>query len=154
MQNGSYTAESDSAVECKGRVHEAHRNLLDHRSYLGYSSILEALVDVLTNDGALRKRLAERVKYVIVDEYQDVNPVQETIVWSLHDLGARICVLGDDDQTIYQWRGSDVKNILEFAQRYYLWTKFRSTIISVRVKGSSRQRARSSRRIATVFQRR
>ena len=97
---------------------DTYRNLLDNRSYLDYSSILEALVDVLTNDGALRERLAARVKYVIVDEYQDVNPVQEAIVWSLHDLGASVCVVGDDDQTIYQWRGGDVKNILEFTQRY------------------------------------
>jgi DNA helicase II / ATP-dependent DNA helicase PcrA len=55
---------------------------------------------------------------VIVDEYQDVNPVQEAIVWSLHELGANICVVGDDDQTIYQWRGSDVGNILTFTDRY------------------------------------
>ena len=48
----------------------------------------------------MRARLAERLKYVIVVEYQDVNPVQEAIVWSLHELGARICVVGDDDQTI------------------------------------------------------
>jgi DNA helicase II / ATP-dependent DNA helicase PcrA len=65
-----------------------------------------------------RERLAERVKYVIVDEYQDVNPIQEAIVWSLHELGAQICVVGDDDQTIYQWRGSDVGNILTFEKRY------------------------------------
>ena len=58
------------------------------------------------------------MKYVIVDEYQDVNPVQEAIVWSLHELGARICVVGDDDQTLYQWRGSDVENILTFDRRY------------------------------------
>jgi DNA helicase-2/ATP-dependent DNA helicase PcrA len=97
---------------------EAYRTLLDERSYLDYSAILEATVEVITNDDDLRERLAERVKYVIVDEYQDVNPVQEAIIWSLHDLGARICVVGDDDQTIYQWRGSDVKNILTFEQRY------------------------------------
>jgi DNA helicase-2/ATP-dependent DNA helicase PcrA len=97
---------------------EAYRTLLDERSYLDYSAILEAAVEVITNDDGLRERLAERVKYVIVDEYQDVNPVQEAIIWSLHDLGARICVVGDDDQTIYQWRGSDVKNILTFEQRY------------------------------------
>ena len=66
----------------------------------------------------MRARLVGRVKYVIVDEYQDVNPVQEAIVWSLHELGARICVVGDDDQTIYQWRGSDVANILTFDRRY------------------------------------
>jgi superfamily I DNA/RNA helicase len=55
---------------------------------------------------------------VIVDEYQDVNPIQEAIVWSLHELGARVCVVGDDDQTIYQWRGSDVQKILNFTRRY------------------------------------
>ncbi|HET6202949.1 MAG TPA: ATP-dependent DNA helicase [Planctomycetota bacterium] len=95
-----------------------YQQLLDERSYLDYSSILEAAVEVLTNDDDLRERLAERLKYVIVDEYQDVNPVQEAIVWSLHELGARICVVGDDDQTIYQWRGSDVEGILTFARRY------------------------------------
>ncbi len=97
---------------------DTYRDLLDERSYLDYSSILEAAVEVLTTDGALRARLAERIKHVIVDEYQDVNPIQEAIVWSLHELGARICVVGDDDQTIYQWRGSDVENILTFAGRY------------------------------------
>lgn len=96
----------------------AYRALLDERSYLDYSAILETAVEVLTNDDGLRARLAERVKYVIVDEYQDVNPVQEAIVWWLHELSARICVVGDDDQTIYQWRGSDVQNILTFATRY------------------------------------
>jgi DNA helicase-2/ATP-dependent DNA helicase PcrA len=97
---------------------DAYSNLLEERSYLDYSAILEACVDVLTNDTALRERLAARVRYVIVDEYQDVNPIQEAIVWSLHELGAKVCVVGDDDQTIYQWRGSDVENILTFDRRY------------------------------------
>ena len=97
---------------------EDYQELLEQKSYLDYSSILDEAVAFLTNDEAARKRLAERVKYVIVDEYQDVNPIQEAIIWSLHDLGARICVVGDDDQTIYQWRGSDVNNILSFDKRY------------------------------------
>jgi DNA helicase II / ATP-dependent DNA helicase PcrA len=96
----------------------SYQALLDERSYLDYSSILDEAVALLTNDDGVRARIAERVKYVIVDEYQDVNPVQEAIVWSLHALGAHICVVGDDDQTIYQWRGSDVENILTFARRY------------------------------------
>ncbi len=97
---------------------ESYQSLLDDKSYLDYSSTLEEAVTLLTTDDGARARLAERVKYVIVDEYQDVNPVQEAIVWSLHELGARICVVGDDDQTIYQWRGSDVANILTFDKRY------------------------------------
>lgn len=96
----------------------AYSTLLDQNGYLDYSAILEDAVDVLTNDDDLRERLAERVRYVIVDEYQDVNPIQEAIVWSLQELGATICVVGDDDQTIYQWRGSDVQNILTFETRY------------------------------------
>jgi DNA helicase-2/ATP-dependent DNA helicase PcrA len=97
---------------------EAYRSLLGGRSYFDYSAILEAAVDVMTNEADLRRRLAERVRYIIVDEYQDVNPIQEAIVWLLHDLGAKVCVVGDDDQTIYQWRGSEVQNILTFADRY------------------------------------
>ncbi len=96
----------------------AYQALLEDKSYLDYSSILEEAVTLLTNDEGVRARLAERVKYVVVDEYQDVNPVQEAIVWSLHELGAWICAVGDDDQVLYQWRGSDVENILTFDQRY------------------------------------
>jgi len=97
---------------------EAYRALLDEKSYLDYSAIMDEAVEVLLTDKSLRKRFAERIKHVIVDEYQDVNPIQETVVQTLHDLGADICVVGDDDQVLYQWRGSDVQNILTFESRY------------------------------------
>ena len=90
----------------------------DQHNYLDYSSILEAADDALRNNPLVRQRLATRARYIIVDEYQDLNPIQERIVRTLHELGARICVVGDDDQTIYQWRGSDVGNILTFQSRY------------------------------------
>jgi DNA helicase-2/ATP-dependent DNA helicase PcrA len=95
-----------------------YEDLLRERGYLDFSSILKAAVDQLRANDGLRARLAARVRHVIVDEYQDVNPVQEAVVRVFHDLGAAICVVGDDDQTIYQWRGSDVQNILQFAKRY------------------------------------
>ncbi len=97
---------------------DAYESLLNDKGYFDYSAILEDAVTELTNNDSLRRKLGDRVRYVIVDEYQDVNPIQEAIVWSLHDLGAKICVVGDDDQTIYQWRGSDVHNILKFDERY------------------------------------
>ncbi|MGC3958060.1 MAG: ATP-dependent DNA helicase [Verrucomicrobiota bacterium] len=95
-----------------------YRALLEQQRYFDYTAIIEAAVKALTSDAALRARLAKRIQHVIVDEYQDVNPIQEAIVRALHDLGAKICVVGDDDQTIYQWRGSNVKAILSFSQRY------------------------------------
>lgn len=97
---------------------EAYRALLNAQSYLDYSAIMDEAVAVLFSDEDLRKRLAERVRHVIVDEYQDVNPVQESVVQALRDLGADLCVVGDDDQVLYQWRGSDVQNILTFEDRY------------------------------------
>jgi len=97
---------------------DSYRSLLDDTRHLDYSAIIEVAVEVLNCDIPLKERLAERVKHVIVDEYQDLNPIQEAIVWSLHELGAKVCVVGDDDQTIYQWRGSSVQGILTFDKRY------------------------------------
>lgn len=97
---------------------DAYRKLLHSKRYMDYSAILEIAASALATDKTLRARVAERVKHVIVDEYQDVNPVQERLVRLLADLGASVCVVGDDDQTIYQWRGSDVQNILSFRDRY------------------------------------
>src|SRR4051812_23871341 len=80
-----------------------YEQLLHERGYLDYSSILKETVAELKSNQGLRERLAARIKHVIVDEYQDVNPVQESVVEELHRLGAGVCVVGDDDQTIYQW---------------------------------------------------
>lgn len=95
-----------------------YEQLLHTKGYLDYSSILSSAVAELCGNAGLRERLAARIRHVIVDEYQDVNPIQESVVRELQCLGAGICVVGDDDQTIYQWRGSDVRNILSFEKRY------------------------------------
>ena len=64
------------------------------------------------------RHVRDDIRYVVVDEYQDVNPLQERLVGRLTQFGANLCVVGDDDQTIYQWRGSEVSNIVTFADRY------------------------------------
>ena len=102
-----------------------YEGLMHRKGYLDYSAILRETVNALRNHAALRDRLKARIKHVIVDEYQDVNPIQEAVVAILHELGAAVCVVGDDDQTIYQWRGSDVSNILTFSKRYTNVTEIR-----------------------------
>jgi DNA helicase-2/ATP-dependent DNA helicase PcrA len=97
---------------------EMYEDLLESRAYLDYDDILvNAVVEIETND-TLRATLADRVRFLTVDEYQDVNPIQETLVGQLAALGANVCVVGDDDQNIYQWRGSDVSLIRDFVDRY------------------------------------
>ena len=118
---------------------EKYQQLLHTKRYFDYTSILEEAAKALEHNARLRERLADRIRCVIVDEYQDVNPVQERIIRLLHDLGAKICVVGDDDQTIYQWRGSNLQNILTFQERYpdveqvRLQENFRSSEAIVRV---------------------
>ena len=95
-----------------------YRLLLDDKKYLDYSGMLAHAVDEVKSNSKLRKKIADSVKYLVVDEYQDVNPLQEALIRGIADLGANLCVVGDDDQTIYQWRGSDVQNIITFRDRY------------------------------------
>jgi DNA helicase II / ATP-dependent DNA helicase PcrA len=120
--------EADQALLKKTSLPSAlstYRDLLNKKRYLDYSEILtRALVELRTNT-SLRKHLSQRVRYLIVDEYQDVNPIQEAVIKELHALGAEVCVVGDDDQTIYQWRGSEVENILSFERRYTNVTQVR-----------------------------
>lgn len=110
----------------KGRVIPAgvrdalakYRQLLDEKKYLDYSGMLSRAVAELRSNPKLREKIKRAVRYLVVDEYQDVNPLQEALIREISELGANLCVVGDDDQTIYQWRGSDVQNIMTFKDRY------------------------------------
>ena len=95
-----------------------YEDLLDKKAYLDYTKIMSEAVAGLIADEELRAKIKERVKYLIVDEYQDVNPLQEELIRQLGKLGANVCVVGDDDQAIYEWRGTEVGNILTFEKRY------------------------------------
>ena len=67
----------------------------------------------------VQAHIRDDIRYVVVDEYQDVNALQERLIAGLVQFGANLCVVGDDDQTIYQWRGSQVANIVTFAERHH-----------------------------------
>ena len=100
---------------------ENYLELLDRHSYLDYTDILTRAVSSIEESSnenlkALRNRI-NSYKFITVDEYQDINPIQERLVRAMCGKNAKLCVVGDDDQTIYQWRGSDVENILTFSKR-------------------------------------
>lgn len=76
------------------------------------------LVRLLEKDSEVRERLQAKFRYVHVDEYQDTNPIQFRILELLTAQHRNLCVVGDDDQSIYAWRGADPSYILGFAKRY------------------------------------
>ncbi len=92
--------------------------LLERNRFFDYTSILSRTVELLETDEEFARRVAGRVRFVTVDEYQDVNPVQERLLTALARLGAHVCVVGDDDQLIYHWRGSRLSNMIDFDRRY------------------------------------
>ncbi|MEV6982299.1 ATP-dependent helicase [Sphaerisporangium sp. NPDC051017] len=102
---------------------EGYRQLLHAHRYFDYTEQLRTIVDLLGEDpadpmaGALVRHVRDNLRYLVVDEYQDTNPIQEQLIQRLTRWGANLCVVGDDDQTIYQWRGSAVSGILTFANR-------------------------------------
>ncbi|MGE3344752.1 MAG: ATP-dependent helicase [Vicinamibacterales bacterium] len=104
---------------------ERWMTLLNEKSLFDYTQIIRSAVDYLEGDPyedddfvRVQDHVRSDIHYVVVDEYQDVNPLQERLVRGLVRFGANLCVVGDDDQTIYQWRGSQVSNIVTFGDRY------------------------------------
>ena len=90
---------------------------------LSYGQQIRAAVEELQRPDVARE-VHGTLRFLIVDEYQDINPAQEDLIRRLTGPDTELCVVGDDDQAIYQWRGSDVNNIIEFASRYEPVTKF------------------------------
>jgi len=104
---------------------EKYMTLLRQNSYFDYTQIIRSAVDYLEGDPfedddyvRVQGHIKDDIRYVVVDEYQDVNPLQERLIRGLVKFGANLCVVGDDDQTIFQWRGSQVANIITFSSRY------------------------------------
>jgi len=106
---------------------------LAERRFLDFSSMMANTIQVLETNKSILTQVRKRFTHITVDEYQDVNPIQEKLVKLLIGEKGNLCVVGDDDQSIYQWRGSVVDNILEFNTRYknvyihHLPINFRST---------------------------
>ncbi len=100
-----------------GTMYRTYLGVLDRLHILTYARIIQCAV-VALDDTELRRRVAGGLKHLIVDEYQDINPSQFQLIRQLASEGAQVCVVGDDDQAIYQWRGSSVTYIQQFANHF------------------------------------
>lgn len=106
---------------------------LDADQYIDFSLMIRLVVEALEQDNQEINAVLENINHLMVDEYQDVNISQERLISGLYQRLSTLFVVGDDDQAIYGWRGADVRNIIEFEQRYpncathTLSVNFRST---------------------------
>lgn len=99
-------------------VYEAYEKTLKKNNAMDFDDLLLRAVELLEKDERVLEKYRRRFLYIMVDEYQDTNMLQYCFVRMLAEKRGNICVVGDDDQCIYQWRGADIRNILEFEKDF------------------------------------
>jgi len=97
------------------QLYQQHINLANARDF---ATIQYEALQMLNQNSAVVKKMQEQLTYIMIDEYQDTNTIQETILLKLIGKDGNICVVGDDDQGFYRYRGATIRNILEFPQHF------------------------------------
>ncbi len=114
-------------------IYEKYQANIEENNLVDFDDLLMLTYKILDENEALRKETSNRYKYIMVDEYQDTNELQYRLLEHLCSEHENICVVGDDDQSIYGWRGANIRNILEFSDNFKetktvkLETNYRST---------------------------
>jgi DNA helicase-2/ATP-dependent DNA helicase PcrA len=104
--------------EAIAALYEEYEKSLRHANALDFDDLLLEAVRLLRHDDSTREAWNRRLTYVMVDEYQDTNRSQYELMRLLTEVQGNICVVGDEDQSIYSWRGADIRNILDFERDF------------------------------------
>jgi len=99
-------------------IYAGYEDLLEHSKALDFDDLLLRSARLLSDSTEVRERWRRRFSYIHVDEYQDTNRVQYDLLRLLTNERRNICVVGDEDQSIYRWRGADISILLSFAQDF------------------------------------
>jgi len=113
-----YLQSSDPKTERVAHIYEVYKQELAKSNALDFDDLLLYAVRVLKSSGETRERYNRRYRYLLVDEYQDTNRPQYELMRMLAGSDHNVCAVGDEDQSIYSWRGADIRNILEFEQDF------------------------------------
>ncbi len=113
-----YLGSSDPNSERVAQLYEIYRKELLKNNAMDFDDLLLETVRLLKASGETRERYNRRFRYIMIDEYQDTNRPQYELMKLLAGEHHNICVVGDEDQSIYSWRGADIRNILEFEKDF------------------------------------
>jgi DNA helicase II / ATP-dependent DNA helicase PcrA len=113
-----YLQSADPITEKIAHIFEEYRKELRKSNALDFDDLLLETVRLLKSSAATRERYQRRYQYMLIDEYQDTNRPQYELIKLLAGPAHNVCVVGDEDQSIYSWRGADIRNILEFEKDF------------------------------------
>lgn len=100
------------------QIYEDYENYLEKNNLVDFDDLLLLPYKILKNNENLAKQISQKYQYIMVDEYQDTNELQYRLLRLLCSSHNNLCVVGDDDQSIYGWRGATIKNILNFSDHF------------------------------------
>ena len=100
------------------KVYKDYQRILKKNNAMDFDDLLLNTVRMFDADEAILEKYRRRFQYIMVDEYQDTNKTQYRFISMLAEQHHNLCVVGDDDQCIYQWRGADITNILNFEKDF------------------------------------
>jgi len=109
---------NDFRMRVVSEVYEKYQKKLKSNNALDFDDIIINTVKVLSENPDLRVNYGQRFKYIMVDEYQDTNNAQYMLISLLAKEYRNLCVVGDDDQSIYKFRGANIRNILDFEKEF------------------------------------
>ncbi len=113
-----YLQSADPITEKVAHIFEEYRKELRKSNALDFDDLLLETVRLLKSSATTRERYQRRYQYMLIDEYQDTNRPQYELIKLLAGPQHNVCVVGDEDQSIYSWRGADIRNILEFEKDF------------------------------------
>ena len=108
----------DFRDETVAKVYGGYERILSRNNAMDFDDLILNAVRLLKENPDVLEKYQERFRYIMVDEYQDTNQLQYKLISLLAKKYGNICVVGDDDQCIYQWRGADIRNILNFEKEF------------------------------------
>jgi DNA helicase II / ATP-dependent DNA helicase PcrA len=113
-----YKQANDPRLTRMAKIFELYEERLQQANALDFDDLLLETVRLLKHDEALRARYNQQFEFVMIDEYQDTNRSQYELMLLLTHVRKNVCVVGDEDQSIYGWRGADIRNILDFERDF------------------------------------
>ena len=136
------TQTQDFFEENVARIYRLYQTKLTEANALDFDDLIMKTVELFQNQPQVLKSYQDRFRHILVDEYQDTNHAQYVLVNLLATSSRNLCVVGDEDQSIYGWRGADINNILNFERDYpdanviKLEQNYRSTQVILNAAGA------------------
>lgn len=110
--------DTNPEIRTLGKILSVYQEMLEEGNLIDFSTIQTECFRLLKDNQKILEELQNKLQYLMIDEYQDTNYIQEQIVFLIGAKHHNICVVGDDDQGLYRFRGATIRNILEFPYKF------------------------------------